>query len=914
MKRPASLTHSLTRVLIVVFVLILLLGKALPALADYLGPDRTRTESHVETYDYGVWAKPDPTGNSCSHTYGTDCVVCTWERDPGSPCGDATYWYKLGTRSEVVTTTITYPEAAISAALQNCTLQNGWCITAPSLSLTASEPVSGYHITLIEGARDGETFACSGDACDVPLLEGENTFTFWALSSWGDSSRMGSLTARVDTRPPQINGTMSGTTGDNGWYLSAVTVSASASDPEPGSGSQALTYALDGGAWTPYAAPLTVNDGTHTLTFRAADRAGHTAETSLNVRVDTQPPVLQTALDGEQANGWYLTQVTLTVTAAESGSGLARIEYAAEGGAWQPYTAPVTFGDGAHSLRIRAVDLAGNAAESAPLTFRVDGAPPRIRLTDAWYLGQTGEVKVSDEQSGLAGVEIEIRDGQGRWQKVSRAYEANGDTFTTTIAWDRRFGDGTLAPIGTYDVLVTARDRAGNTAQETARIIIPAPGVTVTPAPTRTPPPSATPQSSFSIPNSSFVPPTATRAASVAAFQSSESPITTHPSSQSPITTYQSSTPASSTSPSTPLFGAAALTAIAAATAYALEQRRKRKEEEARQAAEAAHKAAARNAAEAAQRVQNWLIGQQIKKMQEAQHRAMDAKIERMEETERAAWEAWKNRSQTLAAQRAEEKRQQAANAWAAYRAGERANYEPATQPKSLWQRAGEWVQEKVDKFVMHPPSWLSVSYSPQEFGLGNYTAARWVSYQPLARNLWEGVAYQQVDVGLKIKPTLTTNPDGVVDVNLGDGTITFNGKNGNFFIQPTALSFGWGGSLKPDNLNPNVINVNQTVIDFDLGGPNFLSLKVSHAEGSQMITKEGYVENTKVQEVGETDLEVTVNVHRWPRVVAAVGAVYVLFQAGVLEAVSAGIPVLAERLVPATQKIFQFLQQAPLY
>ncbi len=289
------------------FVLILLLGKVFPALADYLGPDRTRTESSVETYDWGVWAKPDPTGNSCSHTYGTDCVVCTWERDPGSPCGDATYWYKVGTRSEVVTHTVTYPEAAISAALQNCTLQNGWCITLPALHLTASEPVAGYQITLIEGARNGETFACSGDACDVPLLEGENAFTFWALSSWGDSSRMGSLSARVDTRPPQVSGELSGTPGENSWYVSPVTVSASASDPEPGSGLQTLTYALNGGAWAAYAGPLTVDDGAHALTFRAADAAGHIAETGLNVRVDTQPPVLQTALDGEQANGWYLS-------------------------------------------------------------------------------------------------------------------------------------------------------------------------------------------------------------------------------------------------------------------------------------------------------------------------------------------------------------------------------------------------------------------------------------------------------------------------------------------------------------------------------------------------------------------------------------------------------------------------------
>jgi len=53
-------------------------------------------------------------------------------------------------------------------------------------------------------------------SCDVPLLEGENNFTFWALSSWGDSSRMGSLSARVDTRPPQIEGTLSGTPGEAG--------------------------------------------------------------------------------------------------------------------------------------------------------------------------------------------------------------------------------------------------------------------------------------------------------------------------------------------------------------------------------------------------------------------------------------------------------------------------------------------------------------------------------------------------------------------------------------------------------------------------------------------------------------------------------------------------------------------------
>jgi len=685
MKRTVSLTHSLTHSLTILLVIILLFLPVSAALAGYLGPDRTRTESDVETYDYGVWASRDDL--SCSPTNDPPaCIQCTWERDPfTAPCAinpptDRYYWYKLGTRSEVVTRTVTYPEAVINGALNGCTLQNGWCVTSPALALNASEPVAGYAITLIEGARNGEAFACNGASCDVPLLEGENNFTFWALSSWGDSSRMGTLTARVDTQPPLVNGEISGTPGEAGWYVSPVTVRASASDPQPGSGIQALTYALNGGAWTPYTAPLTVSDGVHSVTFRAADAAGHSAEASASVRVDTLPPQVDASLAGEQVNGWYLSQVTLSASASDpsAGSGLARIEYAPDGGAWQSYAVPVTFGGGTHTVQVRAIDMAGNLSEPAWLTFRVDGTAPRIQLSDAWYIWQTGEVKVSDEGSGLAGVEIQIRDPQGRWQKVVRAYEVNGGSFSTTIAWDRTFADGTLAPIGTYDVMVTARDLAGNESRETAHIIISAPGVTPAPLPTRRvepvetripqpqttdncplmtddcslPAPAAAPQSSFIL--------SPTRAAVVSAFQSSAR--------QSPNLQSNNLQSNNRQSPA-PLFDAAALAAIAAATAYALEQRRKRKDEEARQRAEAQREAARRNAAEEARKAQAYLLAQiaaqQAAQEQSASHRGEEAKIERMEEAEGAAKAA---------------KPQRGEQAYQAYRAGERAEYVTSAQ------------------------------------------------------------------------------------------------------------------------------------------------------------------------------------------------------------------------------------------
>jgi len=448
-------------------------------------------------------------------------------------------------------------------------------------------------------------------SCDVPLLEGENNFTFWALSSWGDSSRMGSLSARVDTRPPQIEGSLSGTPGEAGWYVSPVTFTAPASDPQPGSGIDTFTYTLNASPEQSYTGPITVGDGVHTLTFRAQDLAGHVSEISQSVQVDTIAPQVDASLAGEQANGWYLSQVTFTAAASDDGSGLARIEYALDGASWQAYTAPVTVGDGTHILRVRALDVAGNQAEMAPLSFQVDGRPPQIRVTPSWYLWERGEVQVRDGESGLVGVEVEIRDPQGRWPKVVRSYEAGGGSFATGIEWDRHFADGTLAPIGSYEVVVKAWDRAGNSARQTASLHIPAPNApTYTPAPAPTALPVMAEVSSPTPVPLQLAMETAlpTPTVLVSGFQTFATPPDESQWRTSPTGAGQSPV----------LWGMAAVGAIGVATAYALGQRRKRREEEAQQRAEAATEAARRNAAEEARKVRNWLQG---KAMLEAQLR-----------------------------------------------------------------------------------------------------------------------------------------------------------------------------------------------------------------------------------------------------------------------------------------------------
>jgi hypothetical protein len=223
----------------------------------------------------------------------------------------------------------TFPEATINGSV-SCGVPgySGWCLSTAALSLSGSEPLAGYSILTLEGTRNiipgggGETFACPGAACDVPLAEGTNDFAFWAISSWGDTSLMGTASGKLDTRPPVISGEISGTTGDNGWYLSDVAFSASASDPSPGSGLISFELSLDGGTWVAYTGPLTLADGSHTVELRAGDTAGNVGTQSRAVRVDTRPPVISGELSGVTGdNGWYLSNVALSASASDPSPG-----------------------------------------------------------------------------------------------------------------------------------------------------------------------------------------------------------------------------------------------------------------------------------------------------------------------------------------------------------------------------------------------------------------------------------------------------------------------------------------------------------------------------------------------------------------------------------------------------------------
>ncbi|MEU9310738.1 family 16 glycoside hydrolase [Streptomyces sp. NPDC048256] len=183
-----------------------------------------------------------------------------------------------------------------------------------------------------------------------------------------------------DTTPPDTSGTVSGERNPDGTYIDMATVTVSASDT--GSGVNTIEYAVGSGAWQPYTAPVMVHQvGTHTVRYRATDKAGNAAaEKSVRFTVvaatpqDTTPPVTGVSVEGtKNSGGAYVGNARVTVSATdEHGSGVDRIEYSLDGGPYIAYTIPVVVDRaGPHTLAYRATDKAGNTSTARTVTFTV---------------------------------------------------------------------------------------------------------------------------------------------------------------------------------------------------------------------------------------------------------------------------------------------------------------------------------------------------------------------------------------------------------------------------------------------------------------------------------------------------------------------------------------------------------------
>ncbi|MBE7699512.1 hypothetical protein H9623_04220 [Oerskovia sp. Sa1BUA8] len=258
----------------------------------------------------------------------------------------------------------------------------GAYVGSATVTLTATDEGSG--VASIEYAVDGG--AWTGYTTAVVLDEpGDRSLAYRATDEAGNVSEVASVTLTVvpadpgDTVAPVVTAGVYGARNSAGEYVGSAQVRLTATDDD--SGVATIESQVDGGTWYRYATQVVVaTPGSHTVAFRATDRAGNVSAPGTvsfvvesTVPADTVAPEVTATLSGSRdLRGAFLGKVTITLVATDAGSGVDRTELQVDGGAWQRYAAPVVVAtDGNHTVTYRATDAAGNVSKARSVIFTV---------------------------------------------------------------------------------------------------------------------------------------------------------------------------------------------------------------------------------------------------------------------------------------------------------------------------------------------------------------------------------------------------------------------------------------------------------------------------------------------------------------------------------------------------------------
>ncbi|MBI5729221.1 MAG: hypothetical protein HY983_03230, partial [Candidatus Magasanikbacteria bacterium] len=229
-------------------------------------------------------------------------------------------------------------------------------------------------------ASQGEMLVGATSTDTVLQFDAAGTNTFVPVSA---SAVLGT-SAAGDVTPPTTSLQLQGTNGQSGWYLSSVSVTLQATDDN--AGVLKTEYSLDNGTtWQAYSAPFTiVQEGKNTILYKSIDRAGNREEAKQeSFSVDSSLPTTTIALKGQSGYyGWYLSPVTVTISAADVTSGVLRTEYSLDNGnTWQTYAAPFLVAkESTSTVFYRSIDRAGNTEVAKQRGIQIDTTVPEAQI------------------------------------------------------------------------------------------------------------------------------------------------------------------------------------------------------------------------------------------------------------------------------------------------------------------------------------------------------------------------------------------------------------------------------------------------------------------------------------------------------------------------------------------------------
>lgn len=380
------------------------------------------TISHAFTplaYKDGTWTNQDVTVTfSCADQGGSGVASCT---APVTKSAEGTY-----------AVTGTASDGAGNSASDNASIRIDK--TAPTITATpdrAPNEAGWYNkdVTVTYSASDALSGVSGSPKADV-LGEGKNqSASATATDAAGNPATAGVSGINVDETDPVLSGSFS-----SGWHTGDVTVTWTCTD------------ALSGPAGRPADTVVTGEGGNLSATASCTDLAGNTVtKTVTGIQIDRSAPITTGELAGTQQNGWYSSDVKVTLAAHDNLTDVAKTFYTLDSGTPQSYNGAFSVAaEGPHTVEFWSQDGAGNTETAgAPLTFQIDKTAPTTTVINpispatGWFVTSGIPFAFSADDnakgSGVAGTYYTIDGGPA--QTYGQPFDQDLSTGAHTVTY-----------------------------------------------------------------------------------------------------------------------------------------------------------------------------------------------------------------------------------------------------------------------------------------------------------------------------------------------------------------------------------------------------------------------------------------------------------------------------------------------
>ncbi|MEW5761457.1 MAG: carboxypeptidase regulatory-like domain-containing protein, partial [Candidatus Thermoplasmatota archaeon] len=179
---------------------------------------------------------------------------------------------------------------------------------------------------------------------------------------------------------------------------------------------------------TSYIPQTKIADGTWYWRVKTKDSDNDWGDYSKDVwtvKIDTMPPITNHTILGKIGeNGWYISDVQLTLLPLDIMSGVAETKYQVDNSEWKVYTAPFNVsGDGEHTMSYYSKDHAGNEEIKKNITIKIDTTAPYLNILEPKngtitnkkeiYINGTTE---KDAKIKINGLDVNLVDNKFRYK------------------------------------------------------------------------------------------------------------------------------------------------------------------------------------------------------------------------------------------------------------------------------------------------------------------------------------------------------------------------------------------------------------------------------------------------------------------------------------------------------------------